>query len=391
MAATTSPAKTEYQRKRFRWIDIQEHLVGYLFISPALLIIAMFGLFPIGYAFYMSMHRWRVKKGDFIGMDNYVKALGEDYGGLVVFLVGIVLLAVAYWVWNSALKSMDNRKLVVGVISALLLIAAGYVISSGWGRLMASGDDRFLEAIPITVYYSLGTVPAEIVIALILAYILFQKIKGQEFFRMLYFLPYITPVVATAVVFRTIFSPRETSLSNQFVGLLGMGPFKWLFESKPFNGVFFGIDGLEGFFAGPSMALVSITFFGIWTYIGYNTVIFLAGLGSIPRELYEAAEIDGAGQWHRLRHFTLRLVSPGAVYLALVAFIGTFKAFNHIYVMRVPSALGTVDTTSIAIFDTFYKMNKFGYAAAQAFILFVIILALTFAQNKIFGERVFYG
>jgi len=391
LAATTStPTGTAYRRKRIRWIDIQEHLTGYLFISPALVIIAMFGLFPIGYAFYMSMHHWRVKQGDFIGFGNYIKALGEDYMGLLIFLAGIGLLVLAYWVWNKAFKSMSNRTLIVGLIVALVLVAAGFVISSGWARLLTAGDDRFLEAIPITVYYSLGTVPAEILIALILAYILFQKIRGQEFFRMLYFLPYITPVVATAVVFRTIFSPRETSLANQAIGMIGMGPFKWLFESKPFNFIFFGID-IEGFFAGPSMALVSITLFGIWTYIGYNTVIFLAGLGSIPRELYEAAEIDGAGQWHMFRHVTLPLLSPVTFYLALVAFIGTFKAFNHIYVMRVPSALGTVDTTSIAIFDTFYKMNQFGYAAAQAFILFIIILALTLAQNKIFGERVFYG
>lgn len=388
MTATT---KTTHRRKRIRWLDIREHLTGYLFISPAIVIIAMFGLFPIGYAFYMSMHRWRVKQGDFLGLDNYTKALGNDFLGLLIFIGGFVLLLAAYFVWTAAFKSNSNRKMIAGSITALVLIAGGFAISSGWARIIEVGDTRFLEALPITLYYSLGTVPAEIIIALVLAYILFQKIKGQEFFRMLYFLPYITPVVATAVVFRTIFSPRETSLANQVIGFLGMGPFKWLFESKPFNAVFFGIEGLEGFLAGPSMALVSITFFGIWTYIGYNTVIFLAGLGAISNDLYEAAEIDGAGQWHMFRHITLPLLSPVTFYLALIAFIGTFKAFNHIFVMRVPSALGTVNTTSIAIFDTFYKSNQFGYAAAQAFILFIIILALTFAQNKVFGERVFYG
>lgn len=394
MTATTSPpAETAYHRKQIRWIDIKEHLTGYLFILPALVVTIMFGLFPIGYAFYMSMHRWRVKKGDFIGLENYVKALGDDFIGLLIFIGGFALLMVAYLVWSSAFKSMSNRKLIVGIITALILIGAVMAIANGWARIIEVGDTRFLEALPITLFYSLGTVPAEIAIALGLAYILFQKIKGQEFFRMLYFLPYITPVVATAVVFRTIFSPREISLANQVVGVINMGPFKWLFESKPFNAIFFGLnlENIEGFLAGPSMALVSITFFGIWTYIGYNTVIFLAGLGAISGDLYEAAEIDGAGQWRMFRHITLPLLSPVTFYLALIAFIGTFKAFNHIYVMRVPSALGTVNTTSIAIFDTFYKSNQFGYAAAQAFILFVIILALTFAQNKIFGDRVFYG
>ena len=86
MTATTStPNKITPRRKRIRWLDIKEHLTGYLFISPAIVIISMFGLFPIGYAFYMSMHRWRVKQGDFIGIDNYIKALGDDFIGLTNF------------------------------------------------------------------------------------------------------------------------------------------------------------------------------------------------------------------------------------------------------------------------------------------------------------------
>jgi multiple sugar transport system permease protein len=139
------------------------------------------------------------------------------------------------------------------------------------------------------------------------------------------------------------------------------------------------------------MALVSVILYGIWTFVGYNVVVFLAGLGSIPNEVYEAAEIDGASHWQLFRHVTIPLISPVTFYLALVAFIGTFKAFNHIYVMRTPNALGTTDVASITIFDTFYKINNYGYAAAQAVILFVIIAGLTYAQNKLFSERVFYG
>jgi multiple sugar transport system permease protein len=280
-------------------------------------------------------------------------------------------------------------------MAALILIAAFFAISTGWTQMEANGDDEFLNSLPLTVFYSLGAVPAEIAIGLVLAYLLFQKVHGKEFFRMLYFLPYITPAVATAMVFRTIFSPRETSLANQAIGLFGMEAQKWLFEPRPFNQVFFGLNleslNLPPLFVGPSMALVTITFFGIWTYIGYNTVIFLAGLGAIPHELYEAGEIDGANKWQLFRHITLPLLSPVTFYLAIIAFIGTFKAFNHIYVMRVPSAQGTADVTSIFIFDTFYKQNQYGYAAAQAIILFAIILFLTFVQNKVFGERVFYG
>jgi multiple sugar transport system permease protein len=376
-------------RRHVRWIDVKEQITGYLFVLPSFFLITIFGFFPIGYAVYMSTFHWRVVKGDNIGLGNYEKALG-DWVGALLFAVGFGLLFGAYLLWNSAMKSTSNRALVIKLLAAFVLIAGGLVIPMGWNRMMVSGDPRFLNSLPITLFYALGTVPMELALAMVLAYILFQKIKGQEGFRMLYFLPYITPVVAAAVVFRTIFSPRDSSMANIFLSWFGIDPQKWLFEPRAMTEILFGVQ-IEGFLAGPSMALVSIIFFGIWTYVGYNTVIFLAGLGSIPQELYEAAEIDGGGKWHLFRHITLPLLSPITFYLALIAFIGTFKAFNHIYVMRVPSAQGTVNTTSVTIFDSFYKANQYGYAAAQAILLFIVILALTFIQNKVFGEKVFYG
>jgi multiple sugar transport system permease protein len=385
----SQPQSGSSPRKRVRWMDVKEHITGYLFVLPSFLLITIFGFFPIGYAVYMSTFRWRVIKGDNVGLGNYEKALG-DWIGALLFVVGFGLLFGAYLLWNSAMKSTSNRALVIKLLAAFVLIAGGLVVSMGWNRMLVDGDPRFLNSLPITLFYALGTVPMELALAMILAYILFQKIKGREGFRMIYFLPYITPVVAAAVVFRTIFSPRDSSMANIFLSWFGIPAQKWLFEPRPMTEILFGVE-IEGFLAGPSMALVSIIFFGIWTYVGYNTVIFLAGLGAIPQELYEAAEIDGGGKWHLFRYITLPLLSPITFYLALIAFIGTFKAFNHIYVMRVPSAQGTVNTASVTIFDTFYKANQYGYAAAQAILLFIIILALTFIQNKVFGEKVFYG
>ena len=386
------PRKNKF---RIRWLVVKENITGYIFVLPAVIIISMFGFFPIGYAFYMSLYNWRVRKGPFIGIDNYTKALG-DWTGALLFALGFIFLLIAYLIWTNAINFKNIKlRLIVKILAILIVVASLITISAGWTKMQVQGDQDFLASLPITLFYSIGTVPAEIAIGLVLAYVLFQKVRGKEFFRMIYFLPYITPAVATAVVFRTIFSPRPNSLANQFVGLLGKEPLKWLFEPKPFNSVFFGLDldklNLPELTVGPSMALVSIAFFGIWTYVGYNTVIFLAGLGSISHELYEAGEIDGASKWQLFRHITLPLLSPVTFYLALIAFIGTFKAFNHLYVLRVPSAQGTVDATSIYIFDTFYKANQYGYAAAQAIILFIIILFLTYVQNRTFGKKVFYG
>jgi ABC-type sugar transport system permease subunit len=379
-----------HQRKKIRWIDVKEHITGYLFILPSVLIITIFGFFPIGYAFYMSLYNWRVKKGPYIGIQNYDKAIG-DWSGFWVLVIGAVLLYVAFRIWSNASNAESTRGMLLRFGAALLLIGAAFAMQFGWGRMIVSGDKTFLKSLPITVLYSLSTVPAELGIAMVIASILFQKIRGKDLFRMLYFLPYITPVVASAVVFRSIFSPRDSSLANIVASWFNIAQQKWLYEPKPINELIFGFKSTFTFLAGPSLALFSIALFGIWTYIGYNTVIFLAGLGSISHEYYEAAEIDGAGAWQSFRHITLPLLSPVTFYLALIAFIGTFKAFNHIYVMRTPSAQGTVDVVSVTIFSTFYQYNQYGYAAAQAILLFGIILALTMAQNKIFGEKVFYG
>jgi ABC-type sugar transport system permease subunit len=368
---------------------IRENITGYLFILPALLIIGLFGLFPIVYSVYMSVLNWRVVKGGYIGLENFHRALG-NLPGFLMFVAGVGLFVAAYFIWNRALRATQDWKLIAGVLAARVLIAGGWLLASGWGQMLAAGDQRFLNSLPITLYYSIGTVPLELILGLVIAYILFQRIRGKEFFRMLYFLPYITPAIASAVVFRTIFNPRETSLANWALALVNLPPLKWLFEPNPFLNVVFHTQ-LTGFLAGPSLALVSVMIFGIWTFVGYNVVIFLAGLGSIPGEVYEAAEMDGASSYQLFRHVTIPLISPVTFYLALVAFIGTFKAFNHIYVMRTPNALGTMDVASVAIFDTFYKINNYGYAAAQAIILFVIIAGLTYAQNKLFAERVFYG
>lgn len=367
----------------------KESILGVLMISPSVVIIAVFGLFPIFYSIYMSTFNWRVKKGDFVGLENYKKLFGEGQG-LLIFAAGLVLLGVAFWLWNSAFKSNSTFKTIAKVVAALVLIGFGVAFATGWNMMTETGDADFFKAMTITLYYALLTVPTQLLIGMVLAYILFQNIKGKEIFRMFYFLPYITPPVATALVFRTIFSPRDTALANSVLSILGVQPLEWLYEKTPLLNMLFQSEA-EGFFAGPSLAIITIAIFGVWTFAGYDTVLYLAGLGNIPRDIYEAAEIDGANGWHLFWKITFPMISPVSFYLLLISFIGTFKAFNHIYVMRVPSASDSVVTASLQVFDTFYKANNYGYAATQALILFGVIAGLTFAQNRLLGRRVFYG
>jgi ABC-type sugar transport system permease subunit len=128
-----------------------------------------------------------------------------------------------------------------------------------------------------------------------------------------------------------------------------------------------------------------------WVYTGYDTVIYLAGLGNIPHDVYEAASIDGAGGWTTFRRITIPLLSPTIFFLAIIATIGTFKAFNSIWVMYEPLSRDATDTASILIFRTFRSDGQFGMAAAMSFVLFGIILTLSQIQRRV-GERlVFYG
>lgn len=153
----------------------------------------------------------------------------------------------------------------------------------------------------------------------------------------------------------------------------------------------FGFESTANWEFGPSLALFVVILFSIWRFVGYDTVIFLAGLGGIPRSLYEAAEIDGANRWHLFRHVTLPLLSPTTFFLSVISVLGTFKAFNTIWVMRDSAALGTVDTASIYFFETFQRGARFGYAASMAMVLFAVMLTLTIIQNRIAERRVFYG
>jgi len=309
-----------------------EAVLGFLYILPAAVILGVFHFYPVLYAAYISVHRWRVVKQGYVGLANYK------------------------WVFSNP---------------------------------------QFWNSLKVTVYYVIGTVPLQLALSMVLAYILFQDVKGKGLFRTIYFLPYITSTIASGAVFAWMFNPNQGPI-NQFLERIGLPPQDWLLEPKgilTLIGGHFNLPWLQG---GPSLALVTIMIFVIWFWIGYDATIFLAGLGSIPYELYEAARIDGANRWQLFRYITLPLLSPTTFFLSLVAVIGAFKAFNHIFIMTDASAgtvggpLDTTTTVTILFFKTFYEVPTYGRAAAIAFVLFIIILVFSLLQNWIGSKRVFY-
>jgi multiple sugar transport system permease protein len=288
-----------------------------------------FEFFPIFYGLYISTCDWRLSCVSSIGLDNYTRALADP----------------AMW-----------------------------------------------QALGTTATYSLISVPLQLGLALFLAYLLFQKIRGQGALRVMYFLPYITSTVASAAVWSYLYSP-DKGLVNAVLKLVGLKPERWLGEPMGVLGVFardYLGTTLPAWAQGPSLALVALIVYTTWVFVGYDTAIFLAGLGNIPNELYDAAKVDGASGWRLFRHITFPLLSPTTFFLLILTVIGTFKAFNHIYVMTQGGPGTTTTTASIFIFQQLYQYNRYGYSAALSFILFAVILVLTVVQNNVAGRRVHY-
>ena len=311
---------------------------------------------------------------------------------IITISAGFLLLLLAWLLWESASDRLSNISTAARLGAATLLLVGGWVLIGELPRLIAQGDKEWWLGLQVTPWYAIGTVPTQLAIALLLAVLLFQDIHGKGFFRVVYFIPYIAPFVGTAAVFRLLFSQSPDKPVNSFLELFGIAPQRWLLDP---TGIFQLMLGnavqLPVWAAGPSLALIVIMIYGVWTFVGFNTVVFLAGLGGIAPETYEAAAIDGAGRWAQFRHITLPLLSPTIYFLTLYSVIGTFKAFNHIYVLRTAAALGTTDTASVVIFEAFKRDTRYGYASALAILLLLIILALTAVNNRIASRRVFYG
>ena len=360
---------------------------GYIFILPAFLIIGIFGIFPVFFGMYMSVHKWKVFKGRFLGFENYQKILG-DISSFWLFILGLLILIFSYWFW-SEYKNKFKNKFHVFLLSLVFLIISLILINYSWSIMMSTGDEDFLNSLIYIFYYSFFAITTEVGLGLLIAYALYQKLKGKQLFQMILLLPYITPAVMGGAVFFLIFGKAENSILNEFIGLFGYDPQMWLFDKRKLSEILFGIK-IDGFFAGPSLALTTSIFYGVWSYTGYYAIILLAGLSIIPSDLYEAAKAEGASRWQTFTKITVPLLMPIIFFLLLTGFINSFQAFNHILVMKTSSAGETMDVVTIEIFDHFWDRVKFGYAAAEGVVLFIILNVLAVSQYVIFRKRLNY-
>jgi multiple sugar transport system permease protein len=244
----------------------------------------------------------------------------------------------------------------------------------------------FQRSALVTFYYVLGTVPATLVLSFVVAYALFHVARGQGFFRTIYFLPYVTSAVAAAVVWRALFNP-QAGLFNALLRSVGLPVQQWLLEPR---GVLHVISGgaLPAEW-GPSLALCCIMVFDIWHGSGFAIVIFLAALTAIPREMLEAARIDGAGTRAVLRHVVLPLLLPTVLFLTVVGGVRGFQAFNSFYALTQGGGRAVTGTENLIlyIYAQFYEYGYWGYGAAAATLMSAMIIALTVVQWRVLGRR----
>ena len=368
-------------------IKYSNQINGYIFILPAVLIIGLFGIFPVFFGMYMSFHKWKVFKGRFLGFENYQRILG-DISSFWLFVLGLLIMIFSYWFW-SEYKNKFQNKFIVFLFSIISLLISLIIINYSWSAMMKSGDDDFLNSLIYVFYYSFFAITLEVGLGLIIAFALYQKLKGKQFFQMILLFPYITPAVMGGAVFFIIFGKAENSILNNFIGLFGFDPQIWLFDKRFLSEIIFGVK-IEGIFAGPSLALTTSIIYGIWSYTGFYAIILLAGLSIIPSDLYEAAKVEGASRWQTFIKITVPLLMPIIFFLLLTGFINSFQAFNHILVMQTSSAGDTMDVVTIEIFDHFWDRVKFGYAAAEGVVLFILLNVLAISQYVIFRKRLTY-
>ena len=280
----------------------KQAFAGYIFILPAIIGTLIFIIIPIFCSFGLSFTKWDLLNPiEFTGFENYKRVFTEPV------LVKILI-------------------------------------------------NTFVYAISVTI---LG-----VIIPLVLAYILNCKIRGSEFFKTAYFLPFVTPMIVIGIIWEWIFDPNIGILNN----VLHLH-INWLYDTN---------------FAMPALIIVSV-----WKLIGYNMVIFLSGLSTMNNELLEASKIDGANEYETFRFISVPLLSPTIFFVVIITAISSFQVFDLIYVMTQGGPLDSTNVLVYSIYKNAFEYFNVGKASALAYVLFAIVLILTLFQWKIRKKLVY--
>lgn len=185
----------------------------------------------------------------------------------------------------------------------------------------------------------------------------------SNFYKIVYFIPYISPMVAVTLIWQWIYHAGEAGLLNYLLSFLNIPPHSWLQNRD--------------------LVMPSIITMAVWRDIGYTTVIFIAGLKGIPREYYEAAEVDGANTWQKIRFITFPSLLPVFQFVLIMTSLGAFKVFTPMYVLTQGGPAGRTKTIVFTIYEQAFQFSRWGYAASQAIVLFLMLLILSYVQRRL--------
>jgi len=280
--------------------------------------------------------------------------------------------------WLPALLFLTPNIVSIGLFTLLPVVAGFFLSFTSWDMLSDPvwigfdnylkliSDRQFWNSLGNTVIYTMIVIPGGLALSLALALALNSKIKGTAFYQAVFFLPYVSSTVAVALVWKWIYHP-DYGVLNAILKAVGLPGVNWLTD--------------------PKIALVSVAMVQIWQTAGYNMVLFLAGLRSIPREYYEAARLDGATPWQTFWSITVPLLMPTIFFVTTTSIIASFQVFNLIYVM---TGGGPGTSTKVYVYylwENGFSFFKMGYASALAYVLFIIILAITLLQVRFLGRN----
>jgi multiple sugar transport system permease protein len=277
---------------------------------------------------------------------------------------------------SAAIICLLPALVILGVFSLYPIIYSGYLSLLKWDGFGADrsfvGFDNYVRlwrsgllsnSIKVTIYYAVGVTIGGLILGLVAALLLNSAVKGLTLYRTVYFLPVITATVAAAVVWKLLLDPGSGYV-NILLREVGVTAPSWL--------------------RSPTWAMPAVIAVGIWKRLGFNMVIYLAGLQSVPREMQEAAEVDGAGSWATLRDITLPLLAPTTLLLAIMSVIDAFLVFDQIYVMTGGGPIGRTDVLGLLLYRQAFRYFDLGGASAVGWVMFALIAGASLVQWRFY-------
>jgi len=282
----------------------------------------------------------------------------EGYLCIAPWLFGFLTLTLAAVIFSFAMSLTKWD----------MINPAKFVGFSNYSTILLD-DDRFVQALKVTAIYAGCSVPIGMICSLALAMLLNLNVKGMQGFRSIFYIPAILPGAAVAMVWMMVFRPQSSGIFNAILGLVHIQPIPWL--------------------TSPDWVLKSFIIMSLWS-VGGGMIIYLAGLQSVPTQLYEAAEIDGAGSWGKFRNVTLPMISPTLFFNLIMGIIGSFQVFTSSFIMTQGGPANASLFYVLYLYQKAFKYLQMGYACALAWILFAVILVLTLLVVRSSKTWVYY-